>query len=201
MPGFIFTEDCEPTLQWECGDPIIDDRDEKTYNTIQIGSQCWFSENLNVGERIDGSQNAVNGNGIEKYCYNDVEANCDQFGALYLWDEAMGYTTADGSQGICPEGWHIPTNGEFMTLDNAVGHSSNALKATGTNTSGFSALIAGHRSYDGYFYKLGYDTYFWSSTEYSGFNAYYVRLRISNDNVTLNYVNKNYGFSVRCLKD
>ena len=170
----------------------------KIYNTVQISSQCWFKENLNAGIKINsnsGSDNQINNGIIEKYCYNNDEANCTTYGGLYQWNEAMGYSTVEGSQGICPDGWHIPTYAELQTLSNAVGGSGNALKAvgqgsgsgTGTNTSGFSALLAGSRySSNGNFYSLGYYTYFWSSTEYSSSNAYYLSLHYYTGDVYFN---------------
>ncbi len=145
----------------------------KVYNTVQIGTQCWLKENLNVGTMIIGSANQTNNDTIEMYCYNDDPTNCNTYGGLYQWNKAMQYTTAEGAQGICPSGWHIPTYAEFQTLYTAVSGDGNALKAigqgtgggAGTNTSGFSALLAGYRNYDGYFNHLGYNALFWGSTE------------------------------------
>ncbi len=125
----------------------------KIYNTVLIGTQCWLRENLNVGTRIDGALEQTSGNGIEKYCYDNLEANCTTYGGLYQWNEAMQYVTNESAKGICPTGWHIPTLAEFQTLSTEVGGDGNALKAigqgvdagAGTNTSGFSALLAGIR--------------------------------------------------------
>jgi uncharacterized protein (TIGR02145 family) len=156
----------------------------KTYNTIQIGNQCWLRENLNEGTMIhslsggeneDGNQ--TNNGNIEKYCYNNDDANCTTYGGLYQWAEAVQYlngatnTTSPNTpfsghvRGICPEGWHIPTKAEFQTLQSFVGGSfeGNRLKAVsqgsgdgqGTNTSGFSALLAGIRGSDGGLYASG----------------------------------------------
>jgi uncharacterized protein (TIGR02145 family) len=181
----------------------------KTYNTVLIGDQCWLKENIDVGVMIQGSQNATDNGVIEKYCYNDNPNNCSTYGGLYQWNEAMQYTTTPGTQGICPPGWHIPTLGEFQTLAAAVGNDGNALKAigqgsgsgAGTNTSGFSALLAGYRNYLGYFFSLGVDADFWSSTEDNASIAYILDLIYNNSEVYLGYGNKGNGFSVRCLKD
>jgi len=189
---------------------VYDPRDGgKTYNTIQIGDQCWLKENLDVGTRIAGSGNQTNNSTIEKYCYGDSDANCTTYGGLYQWDEAMQYSTSPGTQGICPDGWHLPTLAEFQTLRDAAGGSGNALKAvgqgggsgTGTNASGFSALLAGYRHYNGNFYGLGNLAYFWSSTESSATNAGNLGLSTSNSSIYLGYGPKGNGFSVRCLKD
>lgn len=184
----------------------------KDYNTVLIGNQCWLKENLNVGTMINstGSGFLQTNNGIiEKYCYDNNPANCEIYGGLYEWPEAMQYSTTPGSQEICPLGWHIPTLADFQTLSTEVGGDGNALKeigqgsggGAGTNTSGFSALLAGHRSYNGYFSDLGYDSYFWSSTEYDATNAYLLRLISNGSNINLILSSKERGFSVRCIKD
>jgi uncharacterized protein (TIGR02145 family) len=181
----------------------------KTYNTVLIGTQCWLRENLGIGTMVNGSQNQTNNETIEKYCYNDSLVNCDTYGGLYQWDEAMQYDTAQGVRGICPPGWHIPTLAEFQTLSSTVGGDGNALKAigegtgggAGTNTSGFSVLLAGYRNGIGYFYYLGLNGYSWSSTQYDASSAHYLYLLGYDAHIYLNGYFKTYGFSVRCLKD
>jgi uncharacterized protein (TIGR02145 family) len=121
----------------------------------------------------------------------------------------MQYTTTPGTQGICPNGWHIPTLAEFETIRDAVVGDGNALKpigqgtggGAGTNTSGFSALLAGYRSFDVFFTSLSTFAIFWSSTEYDVGVAYDLNLFNVNSSFTLDYFNKDYGFSVRCLQD
>ena len=93
----------------------------QTYNTVLIGDQCWLKENLNVGTMIQGDQGSSNNGIIEKYCYGDNEANCDTYGGLYAWREAMQYVTTAGVQGICPLGWHFPTDGEWTILQDFLG--------------------------------------------------------------------------------
>lgn len=181
----------------------------KLYKTVKIGSQCWFKENLDVGTRINGIQNQTYNGTIEKYCYNDSDANCDQYGGLYQWYEAMYEISTQGAQGICPNGWHIPTRAEFETLAATVGWDGNILKAigqgvgigSGTNSSGFSGLLAGYRNYNGNFLSLGQDAAFWSSTVYYGAfsNSIYMHHTASVISVYFDY--QNYGLSVRCIKD
>ena len=182
----------------------------KIYNTVLIGGQCWLKENLDVGTMIDSTLDATNNGVIEKYCYNDDPANCNIYGGLYMWNEAMQYSTTPGVQGICPPGWHIPTNGEFQTLSTTVGGDGNALKAIGqgtgggegTNTSGFSALLAGYRWINSIrFRELGYTTHFWSSTESNSTNGVDRDLSRSVSTFGQNSNNKVAGLSVRCLKD
>jgi uncharacterized protein (TIGR02145 family) len=113
---------------FSCGQPVI--YDGELYPTVKIGDQCWFQKNLNVGTIVNiGIANDLTNNGlVEKYCYNDIPANCDTFGGLYQWAEAVQYkngasntnytvpTLSGNIQGICPKGWHIPSDAEFCTV-------------------------------------------------------------------------------------
>ena len=194
----------------------------KIYNTIQIGTQCWLKENLDIGTRINGSQNQTNNsptNFIEKYCYNDLDANCVTYGGLYEWAEAVQYkngatnssspspTFTGNIQGVCPTGWHIPTSAEYQGLKTTVSNNGNSLKAigqgsgggTGTNTSGFSALLAGFNNYS--FYSIGSDTHLWTSTEYLASYSVDIRMDYTTSDIAFDNFEKSYGYSVRCLKD
>ncbi len=182
----------------------------KLYNTVSIGNQCWMAENLDVGTLVAGITNQTDNDTTEMYCYNNDPINCTLYGGLYQWSEAMQSVTTPGTQGICPAGWHIPTDAEFGTLDLAVGGDGNSLKAVGqgvgagagTNASGFSALLAGSRysNYGGGFGNLGYFAYFWSSTELQASDAYYLNLSFNNINIYFS-PNETEGFTVRCLED
>jgi uncharacterized protein (TIGR02145 family) len=176
----------------------------KTYHTVQIGSQCWLKENLDVGVMVLGTQEQIDNGVLEKYCYNDDPANCTTYGGLYQWNEAMQSVTTPGAIGICPTDWHIPTLAEFASLRVTVNNDGNALKeigeGTGTNTSGFSALMAGLRSSSGFF-NLGGNVNFWSSTEDGVTAAGNMWLHYIASVVYANYYGKEYGFSVRCIKD
>ena len=199
----------------------------QVYNTIQIFSQCWLKENLNVGTMIEGIDDMEDNGIIEKYCYNNEPDSCIKYGGLYQWWEMMQYTTQQGTQGICPPGWHIPTDDEWKILEGTVdiqygiGHSEwnnwnlrgfdagKRLKSTsgwysggnGTDNFGFSALPGGFRYYSGGFYGLEEGTDFWSSAEDGSSNACLRGLGYDYGQVSRNYTNKNHGFSVRCLKD
>ncbi|MFH1937504.1 MAG: FISUMP domain-containing protein [Bacteroidota bacterium] len=187
----------------------------QTYNTVKIGTQCWFKENLNIGTRINGSQNQTNNSTIEKYCYNDQESNCDTYGGLYQWDEMMQYVTTQGAKGICPDGWHIPTDAEWTTLTTYLGGESVAggkMKEAGyahwaspntgaNNSSGFTALPGGTRYSSGSFYNLTLSAYFWSSSQTDATYAWGRHLSYSNEYLGRYYYNKTYGFSCRCLQD
>ncbi|HPO57159.1 MAG TPA: FISUMP domain-containing protein, partial [Ignavibacteriaceae bacterium] len=186
----------------------------KTYNTVRVGTQCWLKENLNVGVYVASTSTGlphsnVSNNGIiEKYCYGNNVSNCDTFGGLYDWNEAMGYVSTPGTAGICPPGWHIPTYAEIEALIAAVNNDGNALKSlgqgsgsgAGTNTSGFSALLAGYRFDYGYFIHIGASANFWSSMELVNNRAYGLHL-YSASSIAQFHVGKEDGLSVRCVKD
>jgi uncharacterized protein (TIGR02145 family) len=200
-----------------CGTPFTDVRDGKTYNTIQIGTQCWMAQNLNVGTRINGGQGQGNNGTLEKYCYADLETNCDIYGGLYQWNEMMQFTTTPGVQGICPADWHLPTDAEFTTLTTWLGGLSDAggkMKEAGTahwlspntgatNESGFTILPASYRDYLGQFSgQLGVRAALWTSTQNGGTYGWDYSLFHDTDDATRNNgAMKVNGFSVRCIKN
>lgn len=182
----------------------------KNYNTVQIETQCWLKENLDVGIMLQAKEEQTNNGSIEKYCYENFAANCNTYGGLYQWSEAMQYSLTPGTKGICPTGWHIPTLAEFETLKSAVINNGNSLKAigqgtgtgAGTNITGFSALLAGYRSTNSSFGYLSSFSFFWSSTQFSSSYAYYLHLFYDDQEIILNHdYYKTLGFSIRCLKD
>jgi uncharacterized protein (TIGR02145 family) len=223
--GTAYGEELSFTTLWECSYPFIDSRDGQSYQTVQIGDQCWMAENLNIGTRINGSSNQTNNGTIEKYCYNNFEAQCDIYGGLYQWNEMMGYSTTPGVQGICPEGWHLPTDAEWCALEQEVDPTISCsstgwhgvdgggkLKETGTthwnspntgatNSSGFTALPGGYRATNGSFSHASYGGYWWSSSESDGSYAWGRSLYYDRAQVSRYYYGKSRGFSVRCLKD
>jgi uncharacterized protein (TIGR02145 family) len=163
------------------------------YNTVQIFNQCWLQENLNVGEMIQGNEDMIENQNIEKWCYQNNPDNCEIYGGLYQWSEAMQYSFVPGAQGICPDGWHIPTDEEWKILEGQtdsqyhVGNdewndsgwrgfdvgmhlkSSTGWTAGGNGTAlfGFNALPAGGNYTSSGFDFLGYLGNFWSSTSQS----------------------------------
>jgi uncharacterized protein (TIGR02145 family) len=202
-----------------CGDILIDDRDGQSYPTVLIDAQCWMAGNLNVGTRINstaGGFQQTDNDIIEKYCYNNDPAQCDVYGGLYEWSEAMQYVTTEGAQGACPAGWHIPSDGEYTTLVDFLGGSSIAggkMKETGldhwdppnegaTNESGFTGLPGGHRSREnGNFHFRGRDGNFWSSTVSASNSAWLRRLNAANTVIGRGVYYWDIGYSVRCMKD
>ncbi len=104
------------TPPWICGYSIIDSRDAQSYTTVQIGTQCWMVENMNIGVMVNGINDQTDNDIIEKYCYQDDIYNSNvMLWRTYQWDEMMQYITTAGTQGIALQagtyllmsnGWH-----------------------------------------------------------------------------------------------
>ncbi|MCF8370102.1 MAG: DNRLRE domain-containing protein [Bacteroidales bacterium] len=208
------------------GIPIVN-YDTQDYNTVLIGSQCWLKENLNVGTMINGNQDQLDNNLIEKYCYDNNPINCDTYGGLYQWDEMMEYASSQSLQGICPPDWHLPSDDDWKQLegevDNQYGGGDSEwdgdsyrgfdagliLRSTdgwysngnGTDLYGFSAIPGGFSSGIGDYYSLSHLAEFWSSTEHSNSKAWYRKLYDASDQIYRFHSGKSVGFSVRCVQD
>ncbi len=210
-----------------CGDIVT--YEGQNYNTIVMGTQCWFLDNLNVGIMV--TQNQTNNGVIEKYCYDNNPENCEIYGGLYDWGEVMQYSTQPGIQAICPTGWHIPTDEEFTTFTDYISNqpdylcdnnSFNNAKAIATNTgwdtsseycavgndqsannaSGFSGMPVGMRMDNGSGYSgVGNTTAWYSSTESSSFASFGRMIAADYWFILSSMMSKNYGLSVRCLKN
>ena len=185
----------------------------QTYNTVIIGEQYWFSENLNYNP---GDVSAM-GSKAWSGCYNNAEENCISHGRLYSWEVAMNNADcAYGSicspneslQGLCPGGWHIPTKDEFQTLltfTNKKIRSNSWLSAN--DAFGFSLLPAGKRyEYTNSFQDMGTIAYVWSSSEDNSDRAWGLRANSSNagmgDDYSFAFYSYKYdGFAIRCLRN
>jgi len=202
---------------------MTDSRDQKVYRTVTIGTQTWMAENLNYADSIKTP--SLKG---KSWCYGDVAANCDVAGRLYTWAAAIdsvklatdaenpldcGYGKTCGLsgkvQGICPSGWHLPSESEWNTLITKVGgkdvagtklknQSGWVKNGNGDDAFGFSALPAGR--YQRYGNYGGGGAAFWSSTAYGSYYANYMYLN-QGECAYLSYDDKDFGLSVRCLKD
>ena len=218
----------EPEVaEWSCGSPLA--YQGYDYETVQIGGQCWFAENLRSenyenGEAIasslsDGEWSSTNSGAVAVYgeesgC-NSVSPDFDAcnpglsleaYGRLYNW-----YAVND-NRGLCPTGWHVPTDDELTTMTDWLGGddvAGNHMKTTygwddngnGTNLSGYSGLPCGYRNGSGGFQNAGFSGDWWSSspTAISGWSRYLVDHveSVGRDDEQ----NPRYGFSIRCIKD
>ena len=205
------------TLASSCSEVEMDGY---TYSVVEIGDQCWFAENLRTTVYADDSSipqvtaanvgvSAWSGLSTGARCdYDNNAANVATYGRLYNW------YAVDDSRGLCPSGWHVPTDSEWTELQNYIssqgfnGTEGTALKSTsgwnsgnGTDNFGFSALPGGYRdSNDGFFNNAWYSGYWWSSTPIGGF-AWLRNLSSYNPGVNRFNVSPRDGFSVRCLRD
>lgn len=196
---------------------LLSDIDGNVYHTIKIGDQWWMIENLKVTHYRNGDPilNVTDENHWTNlkegaYCiyYND-ENNANIYGCLYNW-----YSINDNRK-IAPIGWHVPTDEEWQTLVDFLGGRNvagvklkeaytshwNYPNTDATNESSFSALPGGCRSETGDYYNKGTHACFWSCTEYNRNNTWNRFLSNDRSGVYRLYYDKNYGFSVRCVKD
>jgi uncharacterized protein (TIGR02145 family) len=188
---------------------LVDARDGQVYNTVKIGNQWWMAENLNYYTAA-GSW----------YYSNDSIAYAETYGRLYMWDTVMAGTASSSSnpsgvQGVCPTGWHIPSDNEWTELTTELGGLTLAggkMKEEGTvhwinpntgatNQSGFTGLPAGERTDAGVYQYLREQAKYWSATQHNSGSAW-TRVLYNNSNQAerVGFV-KGYGLSVRCVKD
>ena len=187
---------------FSCGDNLIDIRDNKSYTTVQLGSQCWMASNLNYGTTLVSAQDQRDNCSWEKYCYNDNPANCTSLGGLYQWDELMQYDNTPGAQGFCPPGWHIPADNEWNTLFADYVNSAFAgspLKYSGY--SGYDALLSGENYFNNSWVYKGFSTFFWSSTFRSNTQAWAHGMNAEDPSVSHYPAARINAFAVRCLQD
>ena len=221
------------------GAATVTDIDNNNYNTVQIGNQCWMKENLRTTRYANGTTiplgTITSTTTSYRYAPNNDASIVPIYGYLYNWSAVMhgassSASNPSGVQGICPTGWHVPSDAEWTQLTNYVGSqtqyqcnnsSSNIAKAlafttewgSSTNTcavgnnpisnnaTGFSALPAGAYDYGGYYGGFGYSAFFWSATEGSDFYAYGRNLYYDYAYVGRSSYSRNLGFSVRCVRD
>ena len=222
----------------------VTDYDENTYNTMKIGSQWWMTENLKTTHFSNGTiiqlvESTSNWDDLnynaKAYCYynsnEDNEANT--YGALYTWSAAMSGAASSnnnpsGVQGICPNGWHLPSDNEWKELEMYLGMSqadADNIGYRGTNEgsklagnanlwnggdlendvafglSGLQALPGGYRGFTGIFFDLGDSGSFWCATEYDNSDPLGRTLYFNYTKVRRYYFDSTYGRSVRCVKD
>ena len=206
-----------------CGDGLT--YQGHNYSTVAIGTQCWFAENLRSnayanGDEIPGELTDAEWLGTTagaQAIYGHEAVNLTVYGRLYNW-----HAVSD-TRGLCPSGWHVPMDDEYMALEMELGMSFSEassigwrgtdqgaqMKATsaespgwnGTNSSGFSSLPSGYRDLNGIFYGLGGGAFFWSSSPSTSF-AWSREHFHSYDNVGRGHeYGQQSGLSVRCVLD
>ena len=227
-----------PNAFWSCGAPYL--YQGYSYSTVQIGDQCWFAENLRSSDYENGDVIAANlsdsdwqnttsgavaiyGEGSST-CPNfspDGDA-CDEAWSLNEYGRLYNWYAVEDARGLCPSGWHVPTDGEWMTMEMALGMSEAMANSTyhrgtdqgtqmktdygwsnggnGTNSSGFSGLPGGYRYFFGGFNDAGSFGYWWSSSP-NGISSWFRDLDYDYESVYRSSLSPRYGFSVRCVRD
>ena len=219
------------------GTPKVYDLQGNEYNTVVIGQQCWMKENLRStqygnGSFIDGPQQTSNTSSNNRYYYypGNNASNVDDYGLLYNWPAVMGGDVPNPNlnwvRGICPEGWHVPNNGEWTQFTNYVKSKADNIcdesttqsiaKALATttnwtsnsihcavgdyppnnNNTGFSVLPAGDLGGN-----MGTNAYIWTCTEASSSSALAAQLTNTASTVSVSSATKSSGYSVRCVRD
>jgi len=207
-----------------CGNQIVD-RDGYTYNTIQIGGQCWLKENLKTRTKPNGTALTNLSDGSERDCSNTVgihgtEADCDAGNTLYMWNAAMNGSTTEGAQGLCMDGWHIPTDAEWHEMENFLKNPGQTCDPNRVNVAdcdntgekiwpsgslGFNATLPGLRAIDimftDTFADFDYSAFFWSST-LSGSDAQTRSINTDETRITRGPADTtSLSLSVRCIKN
>jgi len=191
----------------------VTDKEGNKYKTVKIGNQEWMAENLNTeyysnGDKIPQVQDAKEWSNLTTgaWCYYENQSsNGVKNGKLYNW-----YAVND-PRGLAPEGWHIPKESEWKTLeDNNGGYltAGKTLKSesgwkdnsNGTNKSGFNGLPSGFRNANGEYYSIGENAYWWGADTYGENGAWFHVICNKDDDIARESYNKKAGFSVRCLK-
>lgn len=214
------------------------DIEDNIYDVVKIGDQFWMAENLKVTRYSDSSAIPHISNDYEwsnlqtidyddAYCYyrnNAAGTEADTYGALYTWLATLGGAGGNtsnfnpsGEQGVCPDGWHLPSAAEWEELEQYLndngfpGNEATALKSTygweddnnGTDDFGFTALPSGIRWEDGSFALNGYSAFWWTTTTKHDniLNAMSCGLSYNSDLISVDDAPKTTGFPVRCVKN
>jgi uncharacterized protein (TIGR02145 family) len=197
---------------------VVTDIDGNSYSYVAIGNQKWLSDNLRVSRYNNGDPILIVSNntdwsnlitGARCWYFNDSITYESPYGNLYNW-----YAVTD-NRGICPVGWHVPTDTEWTTLTTHLGGEAvagaklksngleywNAPNTSATNERDFSALPAGYIDNTGNFLGVRNDAFFWSSSYYNSDDAWSRSPYISSAQMYKYFRSKKSGFSIRCLKN
>jgi len=177
----------------------VDTRDNNIYPTVQIGTQCWMAANLDFGITISDLTPQTDNCVPEKYTR---PASRVPRPAFYQWDELMQYQTAEGSQGLCPPGWHAPSETDWTTLMNYyLGNGRAGRPLQDTIINGFKALRSGVFYLNSSWSFLDFATILWSSTPSGQSKAISHGINLYNFSVSLYPASRANAFAVRCLRD
>ena len=218
----------EEVPPWSCGEDLV--FDGHAYATVQINGQCWFADNLRStsyanGDVISSNLNdaawstttsggrATFGEGAS-VCYGPAPGGdaCNEAFLLASYGRLYNWHAVNDARGLCPSGWHVPSDGEWTTLTDGTGGAltaGNTLKAdaewfnngNGTSSNGFDAYPGGQRMNAGNFQGAGTDAFFWTSTAQTSVQVWFRSMGWNLPEVVRNPAEKNVGMSIRCIKD
>jgi uncharacterized protein (TIGR02145 family) len=192
----------QPNPAFICGNSFSDIRDGKSYPTVQIGTQCWMAANLNRGTQITSAQVQFDNCVDEKYCFGNDAAKCSKYGGLYQWDEMMRYDDVPEGQGLCPPGWHIPTDNDWTVLCNFYnGYGFAGKPLQDTIIPGFRALPGGIFYLNSSWSFADFAVLFWTSSSWGSYKALSHGMNTINFSVSLYPSSRANAFPVRCLHD
>jgi uncharacterized protein (TIGR02145 family) len=184
---------------FNCGDSLKDIRDNKAYATIQIGTQCWMAANLDYGTEISANLNQRDNCIAEKYSSHLSPLTSHSF---YQWDELMQYDDTPASQGLCPPGWHVPTEIDWdLLFTNWTNNAFAASPLKYSGYSGFNALLTGTSHENLQWDYSGFATFFWSSTPHGPYKAWAHGMNDPDASVSSYPSVRTNAFAVRCIKD
>ncbi|MFC2102274.1 PKD-like domain-containing protein [Bacteroidota bacterium] len=187
---------------FNCGDNLLDIRDSSSYPTVLIGLQCWMATNLNYGTEIPYTSPQRDNCIPEKYCNTVFPVPCALSSVLYQWDELMTYSDDEGSQGLCPPGWHVPSETDWNQLFALfLGNAFAGSPLLNSGYSGFNAELAGINAFSQSWHFDGFAAIFWSSTAHGPWKAWAHGMNDYNTSVSYYPGYRANAFSVRCLID
>jgi len=210
----------KPIIGIACpGVPVVFDDEGNEYQTVLIGTQCWMRSNLNIGVYVESTYagsshtNVSDNEIIEKYCFKNDSTLCAIYGGLYAWHEMMSYITEIEGRGICPLGWHIPSDDEWKEMELTLGISPSVIDSVGyrgffqgqklikNSETNFDALYAGFRFANGQFSHENYYAGFWTSSLKNDSVAWYRGITNGNPQIHRDSYDVNRAKAVRCIKD
>ncbi len=176
------------------GQDSLRDADGEVYAGLQIGQQVWMAQNLNT-------LHTATGDSIESRCFTDNPEGCKRLGRLYSWEAMMAGAKTAGAQGICPDGWHIPSDQDWNILFDFLG----GIDVAGSKLRKdypFIRQFGGNYFPESGIYNYGMQiAYFWTSSAFNANVAWMISFGKNTINASRTTVDKSWNFSVRCLKN
>ncbi|MHC1707846.1 MAG: fibrobacter succinogenes major paralogous domain-containing protein [Bacteroidales bacterium] len=173
---------------------VVTDYEGNIYPVVKLGNQEWMGKNLR-------SARDANGNEIESFFYLNDSAYGPDYGRLYSWFSAMNGSFEEKTQGICPHGWHLPSDSDWKSLTDFLGGEEKAAEMLKGKPGFITALGGNYHPELQTFSYIDHQAYYWTSTSFTGTAAWMRNIGERNINVNRSTVTKKICFSVRCIKN